>query len=32
MHLIMNTNQGVENARLMGKLLGEGLKQQVSLF
>ena len=31
-HLVMNTNQGVENARLMGRLLGEGLKQKTSLL
>ena len=31
-HLIMNTNQGIENARLMGCLLGEGLKQRATLF
>ena len=31
-HLIMNTNQGIENARLMAHLLGEGLKPQMSLF
>jgi uncharacterized protein YecE (DUF72 family) len=31
-HLVMNTNQGVENARLMGRLLGEGIMQKASLF
>ena len=34
-HVVMNTNnqdQAVTNARLMGHLLGEGLKQRASLF
>ena len=31
-HLVMNTNQGVKNGRLMGDILVEGLKQRILLL
>lgn len=31
-HLVMNTNQGLENAMLMADLLGEGIRQAPTLF